>query len=358
MQAEFDFQNLPPVKLNHLRLLTDSTGMLQHATHSIANYKSGYTTDDNARALVAVLKYHALFNSMDSETLAMICLGFLHYVQQPDGTFHNNVSFERKFLEEETGWDCFGRVLWACGYAVYSKLYENAKATAKKMFDEAMPNLGKLEDCRPIAFAIIGLHYYHSAKPEQVDLKEKIIFLGEKLLLMLERNSGADWHWFEQELTYCNARIPHALFLAYQSTKDSRFLEAAERSFAFLESKTIESGMFVPVGQRGWFPKGGPKAIFDQQPIEASAMVDAAVEAFKVTGKENYKRTAVVSFEWFLGRNSLQARVYDDVNGACFDGLTETEPNKNQGAESTIAYLLARLAIEEIARMSQTSLNH
>ncbi|MCX6798850.1 MAG: glycosyltransferase [Candidatus Diapherotrites archaeon] len=358
MHQQIDLQNLPPVKLNHLRLLTDSTGIIQHATHGVVSYKSGYTVDDNARALIAVLRFHNLLNGMDSETLAMIYLGFLHYTQQPDGIFHNTVSFERAFVQEEPTWDCYGRALWACGYAVDSRLYENAKATAKKMLDDALQNISKLEDARPVAFALMGLHHYFHAKPEQSDLKEKIILLGDKLLALLQQSSSEGWFWFEDALTYCNARLPHALFLAFESTKERRFLDAAEQSFRFLEEKTVEGEIFIPVGQNGWLPKGGAKALFDQQPIEASSMVEAAVAAFKANGKERYKKTALTAFEWFFGRNSLGAKLYDETNGGCFDGLTETEVNLNQGAESTIAYLSARLSVEELARTEQRSLNH
>ncbi len=149
-------------------------------------------------------------------------------------------------------------------------------------------------------------------------------------------------------MTYDNARIPHAIFLAFESTKDKRFLDAAERSFQFLVGKTIDNGVFVPIGQDGWFPKGGAKALFDQQPVEAGGITEAAIAGFNATGKDSYRQSAIVAFEWFLGRNIGSAPLYDETNGACFDGLTKEGPNKNQGAESAISYLMARLAVEEL----------
>ncbi len=345
-------KKLPAVDLLRLKAMTDYTGMLQHSTHAVPCFKEGYATDDNARALIAVLRFQRLFpeRAAEAESLARTYLSFMHYTQTENGLFHNFVSFDKRFMEEQTSWDCFGRALWAAGFAVNSGLDENLKALAKKMIDDAMPNVITLQDCRPAALALMGIHHYFKAKPEQLDLLEKINALGNKLLSMLGQNSSAEWQWFEEILTYSNAIMPHALFLAFDSTKDEHFLHAAEQTYSFLRGKTIEGDMFVPVGQNGWLPRGGQKALFDQQPIEAGSMADAALTAFNLTGKREYAEDAFIAFNWFLGKNLLGKAVFDSSTGACFDGLTAQGPNLNQGAESTIAFLFARLAMEELMR--------
>ncbi|MBN2067956.1 MAG: glycosyltransferase [Candidatus Diapherotrites archaeon] len=356
MSKVFEQEELPAIDLGYFNRMTDGTGMLQHSTHSVPCFKTGYTTDDNARALVAVLWLKGFFPKAQIEELAIRYLAFIHYCQKEDGTFHNHVSFDRRFLDEQGSWDCFGRVLWACGFALSSSLNENIKAVAKKIIDEAMPHIALLNDPRPIAFALMGVHFYSKARPEQQDLVEKASRLGMKLVSLLEENSSPGWAWFEDILTYCNARMPQALFLAFESTGEKRFLEAAEKSYAFLKGKTFDSGMFVPVGQDGWLPSQGEKALFDQQPIEAGCMAEAALAAFNSTGKRIYAEDALVSFQWFLGKNTLKEPLFDSTMSACFDGLTKEAPNFNQGAESTIAFLMARLAVEELIRKEESEL--
>lgn len=344
------YKNSPlvPMDLSHLKTMMDNTGVLQHATHGIPCFKSGYTTDDNARALIVILQSQEIFGNQETEPLAITCLSFLQYAHMPNGLFHNFVSFDRRFLDKEDSGDSFGRAVWACGYTLCSGLNPNMKGAAKKMIDEAMPQAMLLEDPRPIAFVIMGLHYYLKAFPKQPGVFEKILALGEKLLCMLEQNSDSEWVWFENILTYCNARIPQALFLAFDSTKDNRFLEAAEKSFGFLLSKTINKGIFAPVGQNGWFPKGGEKACFDQQPIDAGSTVEAAVSAFNTTGNTKYVEAAYCAFKWFFGGNIHGLNVYDSARGACFDGLVSDGVNLNQGAESTLTFILARMTLENI----------
>ncbi len=356
MVAAINQKNLPPIDLRYFKAMTDSTGILQHSTHSVPCFKTGYTTDDNARALIAVLRLQELFPKAEVEELAVKYLSFIYYAQKDNGTFHNHLSFDRRFLDEQGSWDCFGRAMWACGYALNSQLNENVKAVAKKLLDEAIPNLARLSEVRPISFALMGTYYYLKARPEQQDLLGKVKVLATRLVSLLERNSCENWTWFENILTYCNARMPHALFLAFDATKDKRFLNAAEQSYQFLRQKTIENGLFVPVGQDGWFPMNGKKALFDQQPIEAGCMAEAALAAFASTGKKAYAADAMTAFEWFFGKNILQEPLFDSTLSACFDGLTREGPNFNQGAESTIAFLLARLAVEELIKKSAVEL--
>ncbi len=343
---------LSPINLNYFEMLCDSIGMRQHAIHGVPLLTSGYTMDDNTRALIAMLDFGEMFQKPAARATSVKFLSFMNLMQMPNGWFRNVLSLDRRFEDSEGSGDCFGRALWACGRAVNSWLDDNYRINAKKMFEKAFPHALKLYDPRPAAISLIGLCEYAKADPAKDGLESAIEELAGRLVGMFEACSDQKWQWFEDILTYDNARLPHALFAAFEFSGKKRFLDVAEKSFSFLESKTIEGEMFVPVGQDGWFPKEGEKALFDQQPIEAGAMVQAATEAFFATSNDDYKKTAVNCFNWFFGGNSLGAALYDKRTGACFDGLTPKEVNLNQGAESLLEFLLARFCIERLRRQN------
>jgi hypothetical protein len=338
----------PPIKLDHLKALTDDTGILQHTKYSIPNRKEGYTTDDNARALVACMKFLQLYDDSDVRNLANTYLSFLFHMQRPAGIFHNLLSYNRDFLDDVGSEECIGRSLWACGYAILTNLSEGIKTTSKEIFDKGFQHTSNFKSLRAKAFTILGLCYYYEAFPHDHNLSKNIVSLIEQLLDRYQHVSSYDWCWFEPYLTYANARLPQALFRAYRIIGDEKYLQIAKESFDFLVQVQTIDEKFVPIGNKGWYKKGSKRALYDQQPIEASCMVEAALTAFHVTSEEKYQRVAYVTFEWFLGRNTQNVMMYDPTTGACYDGITPQGLNLNQGAEATISYLLARLELENL----------
>ncbi len=341
---------LLPVKLEHFESMCDSIGMKQHALHGVPLLESGYTLDDNARALVAMLEFGELFDKSLAGPYCLRFLSFIKHMQLENGWFRNLLSIDRRFLDEGSSGDCFGRAMWGLGKAANSWLPLSQRTHARKMLDRSLEWVPLLEDARPIALTLVGLDEFAKAHPERNELSQEISGLGEKLVAMYEASAGPGWKWFEDALTYDNARMPQALFSAFQATGNKRFLSVARESFGFLEQKTVVGEMFLPVGQDGWFPRQGKKALFDQQPIEAASMVQAASQAFFITADDDYARTALNCFNWFFGGNRLGASLYEKETGACFDGLTPKEANLNQGAESLVEFLLARFCIERLKR--------
>ncbi len=335
-----------PVKLDHFKALTDDTGILQHTKYSIPNRKKGYTTDDNARALIVCAKFLRLHRDSDVSKLANTYLSFLLHMQRPDGKFHNLLGYDRGFLDDVGSEDCMGRSLWACGYTVLAGLSKGIRTTSKEIFDNGFRHSSAFKSPRAKAFTILGLCYYYEAFPHDHNLFKNIVSLSEQLLDSYQRASSSDWCWFEPHLTYSNARLSQALFKTYTVTGDERCLHTAKESFDFLVKVQIADEKFVPIGNRGWYKKDGQRALYDQQPIEASCMVEAALAAFHVTCEEKYQKVAYTAFEWFFGKNTRNAIVYDATTGACYDGINPQGLNSNQGAEATISYLLARLELE------------
>jgi hypothetical protein len=328
--------------------LTDDTGIFQHAKSSIADRREGYTTDDNARALIAALKYHRLSGDEQAMTLARTYLSFLLHMQKEDGRVHNFLGYNRSYLDKEGSEDSLGRVLWACGYSQTTPISDDLRMIAREIFEKSLIWASRSGSPRTTAFAILGLYHYTKAFPKDKNPPLNVIHLANRLCEAYRRESTGSWHWFEPNLTYANARLPHALFRAYQTTGKQDYLLIAERTFEFLASTVIIHDMFQPVGNQSWLSRGGKKALYDQQPIEASCMVDAASTAFEVTGKEQYYKIACIAFDWFMGKNSKNVMVYNPTTGGCFDGITPKGLNRNQGAESGLSYLLARLEMETL----------
>ncbi len=337
-----------PINTDFIRALTDDAGMLQHAKYATPNKKEGYTTDDNARALIACTKYRMLFNDTSIKKLIDTYLGLLFYMQREDGKMHNYLSYDRKFMDEVGSEDCIGRTIWACGSCLDSKLPEETKLLCKEIFDKAFKWTPRLTSPRAKAFSIMGLFYYQKAYPEDQNVKINIRTLSDQLTKQFELVSSGGWDWFESYLTYSNARLPHSLFLAYEATGEDRYLQVASKAMKFLiDTQTIDN-VFVPVGNRGWYKRGSERAIYDQQSIEASCTTEAAVAAFQNTGKEAYIKVAYDAFQWFLGGNLKGLVLYDPENGSCCDGITPEGLNMNKGAEATVAYFQARLNLEDI----------
>jgi hypothetical protein len=345
-----------PIKLDFVRVLTDDVGMLQHSKYATPNKKEGYTADDNARALIACTNYLMLFNDTSVKKLIDTYLSLLFYMQRSDGKMHNYLSYDRKLMDKIGSEDCMGRTLWACGYCLDSKLPEETKLLSKDVFDKLFKWASGFTSPRAKAFSIMGLFHYMKAYPEDRNVKLNINAMADQLTWQFELESTKGWDWFECYLTYSNARLPHSLFLAYEATGEDRYLQAASKSMKFLINTQTINKVFVPIGNRGWYKKGSNRALYDQQSIEASCTTDAAIAAFRKTREGVYLEAAYAAFEWFMGGNLQGLTLYDPENGSCCDGLTPHGLNLNKGAEATIAYIQARLNLEDAKQHDSLSL--
>lgn len=339
----------PKFKLSHLLTLTDDTGIIQHAKHSISNKSTGYTLDDNARALIVAVRSYSLFKDAQSFELTKQYLSFIHYCQKENGMFHNLVGYDRRFLDKLGSEDSYGRAIWSLGNLISSKIYENIKLNAKFIFDNAVKNYKRITSLRGKAFTITGLYDYYKVYKNR-DIKEKIRYLANSLVRQYHKNKSDKWRWFEDSITYSNGILPTSLILAYDVLRDKKYLQIGKESLDFLDSLVMINNKLVLIGHNGWYFKNGERSFHDQQPVDAASMVQAYKVAYKITKNEEYYNKSIKAFHWFLGKNSINQVVYDEVTGGCFDGLLPNCLNLNQGAESTISYLIARLNVEELKR--------
>lgn len=342
-----------PLSLRHLQRLTDSFAIVQHANYALPDYRTGYTTDDNARALVVAVKHSRLHGDDLSRGLAERYLAFLMYAHRPDGWFHNCIGFDKKPLDEVGSEDSFGRGLWALAWVLQAPPHRGLFGPAERMFHVSLPCLSHLEHPRGKALCLTALFRWMEAVPAE---KQRACELARPLAYALidryHEHSLPDWDWFLPEMTYANAKLPEALFRAYQMLGEEELLAVARRTMDFLCEKTFVDDVLCLVGNRGWYRSGGGLVpLYDQQPIDASAMVDAALAGFDATGAPDYLRRAWLALAWFFGRNMQGVALYDPDTGGCFDALTEDGVNQNRGAESTIALLSAHLSVLE-ARQS------
>jgi hypothetical protein len=338
--------DLPPIKLDFLKSLTDDTGILQHAKFGTAKRQEGYTTDDNARALIASAKYAKIVGDSEIEKMIDTYLGFLLHMQRSDGKMHNLLSYDRHFMDDEGSEDCMGRTLWACGCVLDSNLPAERKLLAKEIFDKCFSWVPFFKSLRSKAFVMLGLSHYQKAYPQDQNPIQNIKALADKLLDNYKHESSSNWRWFEPYLTYVNGRLPQALFEAYRCTENDKHLQVAKDSFDYILDVQMINGVFTPIGNKGWYNKGGRRAIYDQQSVEASCMMETALLAFRVTANRDFRNAARTIFDWFLGKNTQGLMVYNPDTGGCHDGITPDGLNLNEGAEATVSYLLARLELE------------
>ncbi|MFH1501118.1 MAG: glycosyltransferase [archaeon] len=336
-------KKFPYVRLRHLNNLTDETGIIQFSKLTTPDKESGYTVDDNSRALIATVLHSNLFKSKNSLKLAKTYLNFLENSQDSEGWFNNIIKDNKVLCDSE---DAFGRALWALGFTISKSKNQELAQKAEEMFSKSYKHVEKLKYPRSKAFSLVGLYYYYKKNPNQEALT-KIKNIADELVELYERETSENWHWFEQSLTYANSKIPEALFFAYRLTKNEKYLEIAEKTLNFLSDMVFIEGKLAPIGQNGWYKRSGERAFFDQQPVDASAMAQTYLIAYYTTKKREYYQKAVLSFNWFLGKNYLNQMVYNESTGGCYDGLSKESINLNQGAESTISYLMARLFLEE-----------
>lgn len=344
---------LPEVKLDYLARLTDDTGIIQHAAYGVPDRRFGYSTDDAARALIVALTHYELVGDELSLELIDRYLSFLQGQQLLDGHFHNFLSYSRQPVDERGSEDTLGRALWGLGEAVARGPKKTTRALAGEMFEKALGAL-QLQHPRAMAYAICGLHSFLQRYRGAALARRRLVELAEDLAGLFNVNSPA-WRWFGAELTYANAKMPHAMLLAFRTTGDERFKQIGLDSLDFLLATTYRRDHFDFIGNEGWYRSGGERAAFSQQPIEAGYTAEACLAAYEITGSPHYLDMARAAAEWLLGRNRLGARLYDATTGACADGLDPHGPSMNQGAESAICALLALLAVSRQIEKGDTS---
>jgi len=335
---------LPDLRLDHLMRMTDSTGIFQHAFLTVPNFSEGYCTDDNARALILAVLLEQLEEEPERvRTLATSYGAFLYHAFDPKTRrFHNHLSFDRRWLDETGSEDCHARALWALGLSVGRSGYRTFQIMAGQLFTQALPVVADFTSPRAWAFALFGIHEYLKRLSGDRAAQQARDALTQKLMDLFDRAAKPDWPWFEERLTYDNARLAHALIQCGHATGNAAVFERGLHALRWLaDVQTSENGHLRPVGSNGFYPRGGPRAHFDQQPIEAHAMVSACLEAYQATSDLSWYEQAQRAFDWFLGWNDLGLELYSTSTGGCRDALHVDRVNGNQGAESTLAFLLS-----------------
>jgi glycosyltransferase involved in cell wall biosynthesis len=348
---------LPEVSLDHLHLMTDETGILQHAAFSVPRYEDGYCLDDNARALVVV----ALVEDADTEDRKLIrrlesrYLAFVRNAWNPElGRFRNFMSYARAWQEDSGSEDSHGRAVWALGTVLGRSVDPGRRSLSGDLFEAALPAVSGFTSPRAWAFVLMGIEEYLRAFQGDTSVEAVREMLAVRLLDLYHRSSRPDWPWFEDRLTYCNARLAQALLVSGSRMGRPDMVTASLEALTWLVAvQRSTDGYFAPIGSNGFYERLGPKAHFDQQPVEASATVSACLEARRVTNDAQWTEHARRAFNWYLGQNELQKSLYDPVTGGCRDGLHEDRLNENQGAESALSFLLALLEMRAAERITE-----
>ena len=277
--------------------------------------------------------------------LMPIYLSYIHYMQNKDGSFRNFLSFNRNFLDEVGSEDSFGRTIWALGYLIGNAPNDAYYQTGKLVFFDAVPYFKELKSIRSIANTIIGISYYLKTNTGDEAMTEVLKNLTYKLIDNYESNYSDDWKWFESLLAYDNGILPLALLHSAQLIHDSKITRIGMETMEFLTQHTLKDGTLSVIGNKKWYAKDGERSFFAQQPIDAMAMVLMFHQAFLLTGEKNYLNKLFTSFMWFLGENDLRMSLYDFETKGCCDGFENYGINRNQGAESSLAYLISHLTV-------------
>ncbi|MGB9444610.1 MAG: glycosyltransferase, partial [Candidatus Acidiferrum sp.] len=344
---------LPAINLDHLHRMTDQTGIVEHAVFVIPNYREGYTTDDNARALIVTTLLEELESRVPggSADLSSRYLAFLWIAFDPTTKrFRNSLSYERQWQEPKDSEDSHGRAIWGLGTLLGRSKNAGLRGAAGRLFELAVPAAVEFKSPRAWAFALLGLQEYLDSFPGDCSALSASDALASRLLNSYRANCAGDWNWFENVLAYSNARLPQALIRAGTRAANDEMVSAGLEALNWLA--TIErcemKGHFVPIGSHGFYSKNTEKARFDQQPVEACSVVSACLEAYRSTGKGRWRKEAWRAFNWYLGDNDLQIALYDATSGGCRDGLHPDRANENQGAESTLSFLMALLEMRKL----------
>jgi glycosyltransferase involved in cell wall biosynthesis len=342
---------LPEIKLDHLKAFTDDTGILQHANHTIPDRTHGYCTDDNARALLvaAMGQKYLPANGLGLAYLSGHYLGFLLYAyNEKNGRFRNFMAYSRQWMEEIGSEDAHGRALWCLGKAVAFLDDPGHLAICTTLFNKALPAAENFHSPRAIAFCLVGMNAYLDKFAGDSDVRRIREVLSDRLFNQFKTHATDDWPWLENALNYANGKLPHALLLSGHRMQRNDMTTMGLHSLKWLLSVQTEDNHFVPIGSNGWYERGGPRARFDQQPVEAGAMVEACVEAYTITRDKSWFDHAVMCFNWFLGHNDLNLPLYDPKTGGCRDGLMADGINQNQGAESCLTWLLSLMTLQKL----------
>ena len=340
-----DPELIPPFSLNHVKRLTDDTGIVQHAKYGIPNLKEGYCLDDNSRALIMALMAFKQNKSKEALDLLPIYLSFIHYMQRDDGNFRNFLHFNRSYMDEIGSEDSFGRTVWALGYVIQHAPNNSYREFAQELFHRSVPHFSHLSDLRGMANALIGISYYLKVNPGDESLLLELNYLTAKLVRAYDESSDEKWKWFEETLTYDNAILVLALLHSCEINADDRVQAIALEALTFLDKTCFKQDCLMPVGNNGWYSRGKEMAMYDQQAIEAMAMVLMYFQAYLSTQETRYIEKTYLSYRWFLGENTLRAPLYDRETQGCCDGLEQSGINRNQGAESTLAYMISHITV-------------
>jgi len=336
---------LPEVHLGHVEVMTDDTGMLQHASFNVPRYSEGYCVDDNARALMlmTLVEEAGASDPRLVRTLASRYLAFVSHAFNPEqGRFRNFMSYSRQWLEEQGSEDSHGRALWALGTVVGSSADPGRQSLSGALFQAALPAVSSFSSPRAWAFALLGIEQYLHAFEGDRHVQAAGREIADRLFQLFRRTNQPDWPWCENRVTYCNARLPQALIATGMWTEDESMTATGIRSLEWLMTiQRTPDGYFAPIGTNGFFERGMSAAVFDQQPVDACATVSACMHAFRATGDHRWAEHAQRAFTWFLGQNQLQQPLYDPLSGGCRDALHANRVNENEGAESTLSFLLA-----------------
>jgi len=342
------------IVLAHLDRMTDSTGLIQHAIYSVPRRESGYTIDDNARALRLCTRSWCKHPEEHMLSRVTAYLSLLEYARRPGGGFHNLLSYQRQWLDTDSSGDCQGQAVRALAEVLGSDLPDDYRDLARELIESALSTVADLRSLRAQAYVVLAWGHLSTRGVTSIKRFEHVAHSAAlRLMECFGRSQRPDWAWFESRMTYANAVLPHALYIAAQCWKEEPFLEVATASFAFLDEETTADAVFWPVGNDGWHPNGERKALYDQQPIEAATMADAAFAAFELLGEEKYLATFRRARDWFRGQNSLAESLVDIGRGSCCDGLQTSGVNRNQGAESTLAYLWSEVLSSDIQNALQ-----
>lgn len=343
--------SLPPIKLDHIKELTTDYGILQFSKFSEPDPESGYTLDDNARALINMVMYYSLYHDEEALKLSNIYLNFIEGIQREDGFFDNYKNFDRQLTAQNSEVnleDANGRTLWSLGYVISHQeiLPSDFVLRAENCWEKAFKKIYKINSPRAIAYTLKGLYYYYSVHPDEM-VRAYIVQLADRLLELYDINSEEYWCWYEDYMTYVNNVLPEAMMFSFLATADPKYLKIATITFDFLLSHYFMKGQLKVISNRGWFKKQNERVFYGEQPIEVATTIITLDLFYQVTGNVKYRNQLEVAFNWFLGNNHLKQIMYNPENGASYDGLEDKTININQGAESTLCFFKARLIMNK-----------